>query len=119
MISDPTKFVKIDIKNGKDYNFMIKEESNINDFLKELHNSNSISKEIYNNIRCRGSNPARLYGLAKIHKELVNGIPKFRPIISQIGSPAYNLAKFLTKYITPLTSNDYTIKYSFQFFFDY
>ena len=100
---------------GKEYNFMIKEESTINGFLKGLVSEKSISKSVYDDICCKGASPARLYGLAKIHKDLINGIPKFRPIISQIGSPTYNLAKFLTKYITPLTSNEYTIKDSFEF----
>ena len=88
---------------------------NVNDFLKKLLDLGSISQSVYNDIHDKGSNPARLYGLAKIHKALVNGIPKFRPIISQIGSPAYKLAKFLTKYITPHTINDYTVKDSFEF----
>ena len=41
----------------------------------------------------------RLYGLPKIHK--VN-IP-LRPIVSSIGSPTYNIAKFLVPILTPLT----------------
>lgn len=43
--------------------------------------------------------PPQLYGLPKIHKE---GTP-LRPIVSAIGSPTYNIAKFLTKTISPLT----------------
>ena len=94
---------------------MLKEETNVNDFLKQLVGSRSISESVYENICANGASPARLYGLAKIHKELVRGIPKFRTIISQIGSPTYKLAKFLTKYITPHTTNDYTLKDSFKF----
>ena len=33
-----------------------------------------------------------LYGLGKNHKESRNGIPPFRPILSAIGTPTYNLA---------------------------
>ena len=62
-----------------------------------------------------GPNPARLYGLPKIHKPLVNGLPKYRPIISQIGSATYKIAKFLLDYVQPHTTNQYTIKDTFHF----
>ena len=62
-----------------------------------------------------GPNPARLYGLPKIHKPLVNGLPKYRPIISQIGSATYKIAKFLLDYVQPHTTNQYTIKDTFYF----
>ena len=115
LISDPDKFVKVNVEVGKDYNFMVKEEKTVNDFLQQLVESGSITDAEFNQIKTTGSNPARLYGLAKIHKALENCTPKFRPIISQIGSPTYKLAKFLTKYITPHTSNDYTLQDSFEF----
>ena len=59
--------------------------------------------------------PARLYGLPKIHKPLVNGLPKYRPIISQIGSATYNLAKYLLPFLEPLTTNEYTVRDTFHF----
>ena len=50
--------------------------------------------------------PGYLYGNVKIHKE---GNP-LRPIISQIPTPTYNLAKSLNKIISPFIPNQYTIK---------
>jgi hypothetical protein len=38
-----------------------------------------------------------------------------RPIISQIGSNTYGLAKFLVPILSPLTNNKYTVKDSFLF----
>ena len=61
------------------------------------------------------TDPARLYGLPKIHKEPVNGLPKYRPIISQIGSTTYKIAKFLLPFIEPYTTNDYTVRDTFHF----
>ena len=52
-----------------------------------------------------------MYGLPKIHKD---GVP-LRPIISQIGSYTYDLAKFLVPILSPLMKNEYSVKDSFAF----
>ena len=62
-----------------------------------------------------GSQPGVLYGLAKIHKVLEDGIPSFRPIFSAIGTPTYKLAKFCEQLLKPLINNEYKIKTSFSF----
>ena len=56
-----------------------------------------------------------LYGLCKVHKPTVDGSPPFRPILSAIDTPTYNLAKFLVPYLTPLGKNEYTVADSFCF----
>ena len=56
-----------------------------------------------------------MYGNCKIHKQQVDGCPPFRPILSALQSPTYNLAKFLVPILNPLAKNDYTVKDSFQF----
>ena len=62
-----------------------------------------------------GPNPAGLYGYLKMYKPLVDGLPKYRPIISQIGTCTYEVAKFLLPFIRPHTTNNYTIKDTFHF----
>ena len=52
----------------------------------------TISEKNYHRLRTTGSQPARLYGLAKIHK---NGTP-LRPVLSIPGSSFENLDKFLS-----------------------
>ena len=42
-------------------------------------------------------------------------MPKFRPILSAINTPGYNLAKFLIPILEPLTHNEFTVKDSFSF----
>ena len=44
-----------------------------------------------------------------------DGIPTFRPILSEIGPPAYKLAKFCDKLLELIITNEYTIKDSFYF----
>ena len=62
-----------------------------------------------------GSRPGIMYGLAKVHKIVRDGLPSFRPILSAIGTPTYKLAKFLVPILEPVTTNEYTIKDSFTF----
>lgn len=49
-----------------------------------------------------------------IHKTLVGGIPKYRPITSQIASATNNIAKYLLDFIPFFTKNKYTIKDSVE-----
>ena len=83
--------------------------------LKSLEDQGEVSEKERNDLYPSYSKPGVLYGLAKIHKTLEDGIPSFHPILSAIGTPTYNLAKFFDQLLKPLTSNDSTIKYSFSF----
>ena len=54
----------------------------------------------------------RIYGLPKIHKEGIS----LRPIVNTIGSPTYDLVKFIAKRLGPLFGHtDSFIKYSRDF----
>ena len=67
-----------------------------------VHNANQsdrIDKTGYDRLRATYSTTPQLYGLPKIHKPEV----PLRPIVSSIGSPTYNLAKFLTHIVSPLS----------------
>ena len=115
MVDDASKFEKLNVKPGKDYNFMTKEKKEVDDLLAELVDKGSLTKADREKLSPNGPNPARLYGLPKIHKSLVEGLPPYRPIISQIGSPTYKIAKFLLGFVQPFTSNEHTIKDTFHF----
>ena len=56
-----------------------------------------------------------MYGSAKVHKIVTDGLPSFRPILSAISTPTYKLSKLLVPMLEPLTTNGYTIKDSFTF----
>ena len=52
-----------------------------------------------------------MYGLPKIHREST----PLRPILSANNTPSYNLSKFLVSKLTSLTTNEYTLKNSYEF----
>ena len=115
LVADPAKFVKVDVKEDKDYSFMTKEKETVDAILRNLLTKKSISEYEKKCLSPDGPNPARLYGSPKIHKPLVDGLPKYRPIISQIGTCTYNIAKFLLPFIQPHTTNNYTVNDTFHF----
>uniref|UniRef100_A0A7M5XGL9 Reverse transcriptase domain-containing protein n=1 Tax=Clytia hemisphaerica TaxID=252671 RepID=A0A7M5XGL9_9CNID len=57
---------------------------------------NRISDELYKKLRPTGSQPARLYGLTKIHKP---NIP-IRPVVSMSGSAYHKIAKKVSKWLS-------------------
>ena len=105
ILSDHSKFKILDTDPTE------QRESKLQRFLYRLHKKGSLDESTYGLIRPTGSTPSQLYGLPKVHKV---GVP-LRPIISQIGSYTYQLAKFLVPILSPLTTNSYTITDSFAF----
>ena len=63
----------------------------------------------------KGSAPGILYGLCKVHKSVQGDCPPFRPILSAIDTPSYNIAKFLVPILAPITTNRFVCKDSFTF----
>ena len=115
ILNDHTKFSNLDIPAGKEINYITNLEKRITSDLKLLKDEEIIDKATYKNIKPVGSRPGVLYELGKVHKEIKNGLPPFRPILSAIGMPTYKLAKFLLPFLTPLTQNEYTVTDSFHF----
>ena len=110
LISDGNEFVKI---NGDE---AIKREGSLQRFLLSLKKGGFFKEKQYEEVYPAGSMPARLYGNPKMHKcKTPDEIPSFRPIVSSIGAYNYNLAKFLSKMITPYICHDYSCKDTFSF----
>ena len=51
----------------------------------------------------------RAHELPKAHTAYAN-LPSFRPIIDTTSTPYYNIGKFLSSLLQPLTHNDYNLK---------
>ena len=83
--------------------------------LKDLKNKEEITEVDYSHLYQCSSCLGILYGMAKAHKPVINQCPSLRPILFAINTPSYKLAKFLVPLLTPLTSNNFTIKDSFSF----
>ena len=79
---DSSKFKSIPVVPDKDLSSIINSEKRVT----ELKNKDAISEETYNKLIPVGSKPETLYGSAKVHKPLKNGLPPFRPILSGIGT---------------------------------
>lgn len=76
MVADESKFEKLNVKENKDYNFMLKEKSAVDTLLTELLKKKSIDTNLRSKLSPDGPKPTRLYGLPKIHKPTVDGLPK-------------------------------------------
>ena len=74
-----------------------------------------MSKEMRKLVKPVGTRPGIMYRNCKVHKKQVDGCTPFRPILSALQTPTYNLAKFLVPVLNPLTKNQQTVKDSFQF----
>ena len=115
LVSNPAKFQKLLVAENKDYNFIVKEKRLADNVLDTLYEKNAITRDIKTILTPDEPIPARLYGLPKIHKALVDGLPDYRPIISQIGFLTYKTAKYLLDFISPITENEYTLRDSIEF----
>ena len=68
--------------------------------------------EEYSCLYPTGSCPGKFYSMAKIHKILhTDNIDKMsiRPIVSNINTSTYELAKYLAKLLSPFICSQYTV----------
>ena len=75
----------------------------------------SIGEDLYKSLYPQGSQQGIMYGSPKIHKPLVNGFPKLSPILSALNTGTYKWAKLFVPLLRHLTSNEFTLKVSFEF----
>ncbi|CAF1553686.1 unnamed protein product [Adineta ricciae] len=105
LVNDTTTFRLVDIDPT------IKEEAKLHRKLLALKASGFLSNEEYGMCRRVGSQPARLYGLPKTHKD---GVP-LRPILSATGTFNYGVAKMLVNRLTHLRLHHTVISDTFSF----
>ena len=116
IIQDDTRFIKLDYDVNTDNigkcgkaPWIIKEDSvqtYCRNYIKPI-----VDKEKYWEIYPKGSQPGKLYGMAKNHKK---DCP-MRPVLSAIKTPEYHLAKWLEKQIKPFLSDNYSVSSSSAF----
>ena len=102
-LSDSKKIVKYSVMDEKHLNFIIGIEKKLTSLLKELKASETISEIHYKKLKARGSSFGVLYGLCKTPKKVLDKCLPFRPILSAIKTPSYNLGQFLVPLIEPIT----------------
>ena len=118
LLDDASKFKKLNIQPGKDYNHIHNQELKIINELKSLKKRGSITKGTYDKLFPCGTVPSVMYGLSKVHKPVVNNKPKLRPILAAINSSTYNISQYLNTLLKPFVSNEFTAKDSFSFAHD-
>ena len=78
-----------------------------------------LPEDKYKTLYPTGSSPGKFYGTAKVHKLKednyhVDNLP-IRPIVSNIGTASYHLAKYLAQLLKPLSISSSTVKNSEDF----
>ena len=106
ILNDKTKFKLL---KGDWFKHIITLEDKLNRLLRKIRSK--LTDDVYNFLFASGSTPGILYGLPKVHKA---DCP-IRPILSAINTFNYNLAKFFVPILSPLTTNEFTIKNSYSF----
>ena len=106
-----------------------KTELELEKILKDLKRSENLTEKEYWQLKPFDSSPATFYGLPKVHKvplvcsgdhftfdkDIDHQIP-LRPINSNIGSPTYQLSKYLAKLLKYLClNNDFVVNNSKEF----
>ena len=86
-ISTLKSFIQVSAVEDKQLNLIVNIEKHIADLLKDSKKSEVISETVYKSLKPRGSRLGVLYGLCKVHKQLVDNCSSFRPIMSAIKTP--------------------------------
>ena len=106
LLSDTSKFKRLEIPPDKYLNFVIISQDKIKNILKSLHDKESLTDVLYKKNSLVGSRPGILYGQVKVHKPVINNCPSFRPTFDAINTPSHKFAKFLVPNLSPLTINE-------------
>ena len=80
----------------------------LQNYLSKLLNQGEISESEYSLLR-----PKHAHAVPKIHKQYTT-LPKFRPIVDTTNTTHYNVGKFLSNLLNPLTQNRFSLSDSFQ-----
>ena len=111
IIGDESKYEKV---NEDILKLNLKLEDKVNWLLRKLHKAGAITEDQLSRTRAKGTAPAILYALPKVHKE---GAP-LRPVLSGFRTHNYRLAKFMNTLLQPWTQNEYVINDTFEFLED-
>ena len=109
ILNDPSKFVEV--KDVTPLLSTLRAEGRLNSTINKLKNNSVIDSTLASKLMTSGSCPGIMYGLPKIHKPNV----PMRPILSANNTTTYNLSQYLVSILSDLSSNDFTIKNSYDF----
>ena len=87
--------------------------SSLQKYLSTLLKRGEIIDCEYNFLHPNAAHSSRAHGLSKTHKTF-SFLPQFRPIIDTTNTPHYNVGKFLSSLLNPLTINEFSLSDSFE-----
>ena len=90
------QFTKVEKKRKNEKHPVLKDEERVVNILKSLKEEGKIDGELFDTLRPRGSQPARLYGLAKVHKKNT----PVRPVLSMPGSAYHKVALKVAEWLS-------------------
>ena len=108
LLSDVNKFKEINVKPGKEINLLLQHEGKLIEFLKRV--KGSVRTDLYKILYPQSYQPGIMHRLSKVHKPLVNGFPKLKPILSARNTGTCKWANFFYSFAT----NIYAVKDSFS-----
>ena len=106
-----SQFQKLVPKRKNEKHPVVKEEERVIALLKHLRDQDKISQKLHEEVKLIGSQPSRLYGLAKVHKK---GVP-MRPVLSMLGSPYHEIALKVTQRLSVVSECKNQLLYSRNF----
>ena len=71
------------------------------------------SQSEYSLLRLKHAHVGRAHAVPNIHKQYTT-LPKYRPIVDTTNTTHYNVGKFLSNLLNPLTHNRFSLSDSFQ-----
>ena len=109
ILSDTSKFMEIN--DATPLLSTLRAEGRLNSMINKLKNNSIIDPTLASKLSTSGSSPGIMYGLPKIHKPNV----PMRPILSANNTTSYNLSQYLVTLLSDLSTNEFTIKNSYDF----
>ena len=95
LLNDTRKLGRNNIKNDEILNVAVMQEKRFENILKKFVTTNSASDETGRSLKPIGTRPGIMYGLCKVHNDIIDNWPPFRSVLSVINTPTYKVAKFL------------------------
>ena len=109
ILKDTTKFVKLEASDKFIAHPIINYENKLQRLIRRIVKE-KVNSSTYSKLYPQGGQPAKLYGLAKVHKENT----PLRPVVSMVGTSQYELSKYLDNLLRPYIPNNYTLSSTYD-----
>ena len=110
ILDDQSKFKRIEVPDELNKHPTVLEEGRLYRYLTK-YVKRYVSESVFKRIAPSGSEPAKMYGTIKVHK---NNAPA-RPIVSTIGAHNYQLARYLSEIIKVHINKKYLLSSTSEF----